>query len=254
MMGYTGPFPYTNNGTVTSVTVSDTTFSGSVTNAGTISAGGITVIDSSFGGIFDEGFIAGGISIDKSSELDGNLAIVINAATFLGGISNAGLIVGDGVQYAIDIEDTANGQFGEGTFAGGITNNGTIITLGSDVSVIASIFTGDVVNNGMIENPGLRGLNLAAQTFTGDVVNNGDIFGGTGIRIFASVFSGNVTNNGTMKLAAFGHIGINDDTGTFTGNVVNSGTMLESTAIKARQRFLRRHHQQWQHHGDRRCH
>lgn len=77
-MGYTGPFPYTNNGTVTSVTVSGTTFSGAINNAGTISSGGITVIDSSFRSIFDEGFIAGGISIDQSSELDTNFIDMIS--------------------------------------------------------------------------------------------------------------------------------------------------------------------------------
>jgi hypothetical protein len=80
--------------------ISHTTFSGGVTNAGTIGTGGISVISGAFlsgGGIFDSGVIVGGIKVDSSSKIVANggttTAIAVeNTNTFGGGISNAGLL------------------------------------------------------------------------------------------------------------------------------------------------------------------
>src|ERR1700730_1295302 len=102
--------------------ISHTTFSGGVTNAGTIGPHGISVISSTFlsGGIFDDGIIAGGINIDSHSR-----------------------IVGSGVS-AVAIENPP-------TFGGGVTNNGTINTTKDGITAGSiSLFSGGIKNKGTI--------------------------------------------------------------------------------------------------------
>jgi len=47
-VAYSGPFPHTNTGVTSEILVSGTSFSGGVTNAGTIGSGGIVVVSSTF--------------------------------------------------------------------------------------------------------------------------------------------------------------------------------------------------------------
>src|SRR5256885_8504729 len=70
-LAFTGPYPTTFSGNTGAMVVSHTTFSGGVTNAGTIGAGGISVTSSTFlsGGIVDIGAISGGIGIDSHSRI-----------------------------------------------------------------------------------------------------------------------------------------------------------------------------------------
>ena len=98
-LAFTGPYPTTFSGNTDAMVVSHTTFSGGVTNAGTIGAGGISVSSSTFlsGGIVDTGVISGGIRIDSHSRIvaSGTTAVALeNTTTFGGGISNAGTISG----------------------------------------------------------------------------------------------------------------------------------------------------------------
>ena len=67
-MAYTGPFPYTNTGTAVAIDVTNTSFTGNVSNTGVINPGGIVVTSSTIdGGIYDSGFIGGGIRVDSHS-------------------------------------------------------------------------------------------------------------------------------------------------------------------------------------------
>ena len=125
-MAFTGPYPTKFSGHTSAMVISATTFSGGVTNTGTIGPGGISVVSGAFlsgGGILDTGTIGGGIKIDSSSKIVASggatqtAVAVENTATFGGGISNAGVISAaiDGILVAsISI------------FSGGIHNNGTI--------------------------------------------------------------------------------------------------------------------------------
>ena len=104
MSAYNGPFPggVAAGSTFSAVNVHHTTFSGNVTNSGTIGGSGIVVTSSTFlsGGIIDSGIDSGGISIDSQSKIIAKGAVgagatgvlVENTTTFGGGISNAGRI------------------------------------------------------------------------------------------------------------------------------------------------------------------
>ena len=62
--------PGTFSGVTSEWLISHTTFSGSIINAGTIGAGGIVVISSTFtNGNIEPGTVLGGIRIDSSSKL-----------------------------------------------------------------------------------------------------------------------------------------------------------------------------------------
>ena len=122
--------------------VSHTTFSGGVTNAGTIGAGGISVSSSTFlsGGIVDAGVISGGIRVDGHSRILASSATaiaVINTTTLGGSISNAGIL-----------SATANAVLVSAVtaFAGGITNSGSISCRTAIDVAATSSFAGGIVN------------------------------------------------------------------------------------------------------------
>jgi hypothetical protein len=99
-MAFKGPYPTVFSGNTSAMVISHTTFSGGVTNKGTIGPGGISVISGAFlsgGGILDSGVVSGGIKVDSSSRIvtsgvQIDAIAVENVSTFGGGISNAGAI------------------------------------------------------------------------------------------------------------------------------------------------------------------
>src|ERR1700733_9733365 len=96
-MAFTGPYPTIFSGNTNGMVVSHTTFSGGVTNTGTIGPQGIAVISSTLlsGGLADTGIISGGIKVDAHSRIVGSGGAAIDVhdtTTFAGGISNAGAL------------------------------------------------------------------------------------------------------------------------------------------------------------------
>ena len=155
-MAFKGPYPTVFSGHTAAMVISHTTFSGGVTNAGTIGTGGISVISGAFlsgGGILDTGTILGGIKVDSSSKIVASgttktaIAVEQCRTTFGGGISNAG---------KISAGKSGIAAFRDGTFEGGVTNAGTIsagpfgIIVGQD-----TIFGGRISNSGRI-SAGIR--------------------------------------------------------------------------------------------------
>jgi hypothetical protein len=131
-------------GNPTDILISGSTITGSVTNSGTISGGAGIVIENSTItaqtvlapiGIDDRGLLVAtnglGISIDSHSTVVGS-AIGVNVeltGTFSGGLSNAGVILGS--------DDGINFEFLT-TVGGGITNSGTVSGLfGLEVDSVA---------------------------------------------------------------------------------------------------------------------
>jgi hypothetical protein len=127
---------YANSGAVPCIAIDKTSFSGTVTNSGSVGPGGITVTNATIdGGIVNSGTIAargagilvngaavaGGIT--NSGAISAGAGIVIsNVATFSGGITNSGMIGPGGIAVT---NSTINGAISDtGSIAGGITTNG----------------------------------------------------------------------------------------------------------------------------------
>jgi hypothetical protein len=221
----------TNAGTLPSITVTDAVAS-SINNTGTISPGGISLINSQlFGAIEDTGTIAGGITLDAHSTIAAAPSgiNIDGTSTFGGGIVNAGLIEpGGGVSNGILV-----GHSVVSTFTGGITNTGTITVgdvTGQDGIQIDHVvtFIGNVSNSGTISGKetaiALQG-NALNSLFSGSIVNSGTLIGvaDDAISISAvSTFAGGVTNAGLITAAKTGILVT--QVSTFTGGISNAGT------------------------------
>ncbi|WP_294538151.1 autotransporter domain-containing protein [uncultured Rhodoblastus sp.] len=192
-----------------------TSFSGGVSNAGTIS---VNVVNSET--------IAGGITGIQ----------VLGVSSFSGGISNSGLI-------AVNVANS-------GTILNG--SNPTFATAGIFVSNVSS-FSGGVSNSGTISvgvtnsasgtiNGGVAGVAVSnISNFDGGISNSGAIqvavansgsIAGTiaGITVSSvSTFAGNISNSGTISAA--NGIVIGSGVSFAAGSaIVNSGTLIGSTA------------------------
>ena len=119
---------------------------------------------------------------------------------------------GTGSTLNIPIENYGTLNANGGTVTGEVTNKGTITTTGekatqfsggvtneSDGKIENGTFSGEVTNNGAIND----------GAFSGEVTNNGAINDGT--------FSGNVTNNGTIGNGNFTGAVTNEKTGVISG-------------------------------------
>jgi hypothetical protein len=163
--------------------ISHTTFSGGVTNAGTIGPGGITVISSTFqsGGIRDIGVISGGISVDSHSEIvaaGGHTFTAIaveSTVTFAGGISNAGIISAANAGVFIA---------GVSTFSGNISNAGTISVQNVGIKLGAAASSSSPL--------------LLVKSFIGNVINTGTISAEIGIQLYSGSINGGIVGNGTI--------------------------------------------------------
>ena len=198
----------TNSGSIsawrTGIVVADVrTFTGDISNSGTISA------------TLSAGIFVGGTSL------------ATGVRTFNGDIINSGKIIGGGSGIAVD---------DIGTFTGNVINSssGTISASGAGISISDSrTFIGNVSNGGLITaGTGIVvGCSCGITNFTGDIVNSGNINATrTGILIQSiSTFAGGVTNTGTVS-GASGIVIL----GTSSVSIFDSGTIIGSggTAIQ----------------------
>ena len=250
----TTSFDNPSGNTAANVCVDNTSFTGTITNEGTIRPSGIAFVNGTITGfVGSTGVINGGISFDKNSAIQGTfIGIFIGGRTsgsgavtvpsLGGGITNAGVITapGDG----IFVGGTANNRFGlfgsvtVETFAGGITNSGTILSgfangifvgglaEGSTTSITISTFVGGITNTGSIGTFGTAG---------GGIVIGGAASGGIFANISTltiSTFGGDISNAGMItavtngifvggKVASTSFLTIS----TFNGGIINSGTI-----------------------------
>jgi len=218
---------------VTNVEVFGTSAAGGITNSGTITAGigGIVVTNvhtfgtSAAGGITNSGeiFVAA---------TSGRGIIVAGVSTFTGPILNTGMISATGAGAGgIVVQSVRN-------FAGSIVN-GTSGTIAASAAGGAGIviqgvqtFTGGITNAGLITAGGTFGIYVTdiVRTFTGNISNSGTISAAFfGIDVFSvATFNGDITNSGTVSA---GFIGIGASIVThFTGDLVNSGKITGGTA------------------------
>lgn len=254
-------------GTLSSVSRPVTSFSGGITNAGTISSGytGIAVLAaSSFaGGIVNSngGTIVAGTSGSGAgirvgaistcgcyavSQFSGGVAnsgtissgysgIAVEGVTiFSGGVTNAGTITGGTGSTVAGIKIgvvTTSGSYSVSKFSGGVTNSGTI-SANAGISVAGVIdFSDGVTNSGTISAG--EGIGVAnVSTFTGGLTNSGIVsVGQTGLFVSAvPSFSGNISNSGTVSAGTNAGIYVKNIT-SFAGSIVNSGGITGHTGI-----------------------
>ncbi len=238
---FTGPFPHTNSvgHTIACILVQNTSFSGNVSNAGTISPSGIFVNHATIAGsIVNSGNLAGGISIDSTSRISSaNTAIKITGPTFSGELTNAGAI-------------STTGNDRPGIFIGGVTNfsgsivngtSGTISAAAAGGMIVANVstFAGAISNAGVISvSPlgilvGISGSGIAPVVdFTGGIANSGTISAGEGGIDLSNVstFAGGIFNFGTIAAITKPGIVVGGTTtaqpvSIFTGGITNTGTI-----------------------------
>jgi hypothetical protein len=167
-MSFNGPYPIVFSANTTGMVISHTTFSGGVTNTGTIGSGGIVVTSSTFtaGGLAVGGVDTGGIKVDSHSKINAPIGITVNtiaaiavggSGSFGGGISNAGTLSGIGGIAAESIV-----SFGNGGAGGGITNSGVISASLFGIGILSlphpvSTFTGGITNSGSPDHGAIGG-------------------------------------------------------------------------------------------------
>jgi uncharacterized protein with beta-barrel porin domain len=235
----------TTNGTA--VQISGPTFSGGISNAGTISAGGNGI------------FVGGNATVVGFGSGD----VIVTISTFAGGITNAGAISAGGNGVFVGGNATVSGWTAAAsvtisTFAGGITNSGTI-SAGNNGIFVGGNATASAGGNGTVVAGDARlTASVTISTFAGGIANSGTISaGGNGIfvggnatasgigataSVTISTFAGGITNSGTISaggngILVGGNASVSNSAlatvtiSTFSGGITNSGTIIAKTGI-----------------------
>jgi len=234
------------NTTGIGISISNSSLSNGLLNAGTISitsGSGIVISNSSTinGGLTNTGLIttsAGGITINQSTINDGisnqgiinstaGTGILIRSSNINGGITNSGTISSGGAFVGLTIDNNT-------TINGDINNTGLIEATGSGNGILMrsnSVIAGGIFNTGTIRsslNEGISILNVS--NVQGNIVNNGTISGGNnGVSVHnGSTVGGSIVNNGTITGEGGRGISIFSAT-TVSGNISNTGTVRGGT-------------------------
>lgn len=200
--------------------------------------GNVTNDGSIIGRLDDEG--GGFVAFDGPM---GGTALLINATTFEGNITNTGVLQGDvrglvvqGQYWGCEIECPAPSVNGQ------ITNSGSISGGSTGVAINTTNFTGGFTNESAGQISGYVGMYVNVETLDGDVTNHGGIHGdsvglalgaGSDIFFFSKNLEGNVTNTGQIT---GGNTGLAIAFETINGNFVNSGLIsggIDGVTIRA---------------------
>jgi hypothetical protein len=222
------------------IKVGAATFTGGVTNAGSISAPSgfgvhISAAQTFAGGVTNKGAISAerGIAVSNANRFgtsssggglvnSGTIAasftgIFINRVTsFFGGITNSGTISADAA--GIEINDS--------NVSGRLLDNGAILGTDYGIHIVNGSMSGGIAvgAHGRIAG-GSTGIAISGTTlFLGGIVNSGAVSAtGYGIAVdFGNVFSGGVSNSGTVFAAAWDAIVVN---GYAQNNAGTGGTL-----------------------------
>ncbi len=221
----------------------DGTWTGNVTNDGSIHGGDIGMV---IGATNGDGFNAvtdnfNGTVTNNGQITGGDTGLYVTAESFTGNIDNDGTITGGnfgvrvqgfGGEYAGECSECMYGA--AGSFDGTITNSGSID--GGEVGLLVSVgdFEGDITNSGTITG-GTGVVFTGASTdfifankgsFEGTITNTGRIVGDTtGLRISFDSITGDFVN-GAGGYIEGGVDGAVISANTITGNITNNGTII----------------------------
>jgi uncharacterized protein with beta-barrel porin domain len=192
------------------------TFSGGITNAGTISITGggtgvfVAAVFTFQGGITNSGTIAAASSGIRVGVLQSGVPLM---TSFSGQISNSGLISVGGSGVGINLQWVSS-------FVGGISNSGTIF--GG-----TGIWAGGA--GGQSEN-GPGGIFNGGAIAAGQLgVQVGSVVAGQSM---LSKFAGGISNAGTITVADAGVGVLVDGVLSYRGGITNSGAIVAATGIK----------------------
>ncbi|MBI1212433.1 MAG: autotransporter domain-containing protein [Alphaproteobacteria bacterium] len=225
------------------VFIADTfdTWSGGISNAGTVHGDGVGIFIGAPGATNVE--FSGGIFNDTTGVISGasGPAIFVSGGSYSGGLTNWGLITETGESFT-DVYGGAGVILDAQTVDGNIENHGAIDGVyrqGLLITDNVTQFNGSITNAGVIDGAA-GGVVVIAQSVRGDFSNTGTILGGagTGVAYFNNSIEGaggegttaTFTNSGTILGAAgvvidgqtvFANF-INGDAGTGVGEIVGS--------------------------------
>ncbi len=215
------------------------TFSGFISNAGSVSgnSGGIGVsqsvvlfgLSSAGGGIVNSGTISTSGNVGPIGGIFDN-----NTSTFFGGITNSGTITADGTLAAgIIVANVTTTNFVTlktfATFLGGLSNSGKIIASSTKTAIGIGVeggatFGGGINNSGTISAsaPNAIGVYVNGVTsFGGGITNSGTISAGTGVLILGSAIGGGIIDSGLIV----GGAAVNNSTVIGDLQVVSAGNV-----------------------------
>ena len=215
--------------TQTGITINNSSVGGGISNSGTITAVNVGILVGTNSFVPNNAILTGGITNSGTISITGSALtaagiLITNVASASGAISNTGTILGGA---GISLQSMT-------AFHGDIANSGTI-TSGQNKDAISvggvSTFIGNVSNTGTLAAGGFGfGIGMSVGQFSGNVANSGRITApsGFGISVDATTFTGNITNSGIISVGSTGMDAAGMD--TFTGNISNSGTVSASLA------------------------
>jgi outer membrane autotransporter protein len=254
--GFTNPF----GTTIPCASANNTTITGNVVNAGTISPGGTFGISIN-GGTLNGAIINSGTISSQIANPTAN-GVFVFGAIVTGGISNSGSITSSGRDILVQATPSFGGGiintgtlasvstsgvqvFNVSAFSGGITNSGTI-TVPSGVGILVSTvstFSGGIVNSGTITpSPSQAGISVdTVRTFVGGITNSGTLSGaGSSAAIIVNLvssFGGGITNTGHISFTGSGSsvaaIAVTD-VSVFSGGISNAGTITAANGAGVR--------------------
>jgi uncharacterized protein with beta-barrel porin domain len=224
----------TNAGTISHLTVSNSTVNGQINNTGTIAPNGITIQNGSVinGVIQSSGPIAGGVSIDQTSSIVApGQGVSVFGPSFSGDMNNAGTLTinGGGGNSGFLAESTS--------FTGNIVNTGTMnigttaagsngVGIQVDNSNDLTTFTGGITNGGAITVKATNSFGSCTAYGIAVLGNMNSIAPGTPI----TSFTGGITNGGTINVTMSGTAAnvstgiVVTDVTTFMGGITNTAT------------------------------
>ena len=206
------------------------TFSGGITNStsGSITAGNIGIMvgrTANAGASVTFSTFSGGIS-NGGTISAGNIGIDVNdVSTFLGGVSNSGTISAGGAGIAIN--NVA--QFGSATSAGGGISNSGIITGGAGIVIQAGVtFAAGaaIVNSGTITGIGGTAIDVSAATSPVTIDINGGAIGG-------NMLGAGLSSGDTLNFAPSGTFTYDSNFTNFETVNIYSGTVVLNGADSA---------------------
>jgi hypothetical protein len=209
-----------------------TDFGGGITNSGTISAAGgpgvaIEQDQTISGGLTNSGSIVGGVQIEDVQTFAGS---IVNASNATITASNRGIAISSVAQFGID------------SAGGGIVNSGAIDVSGSAIHIGGvSTFFGGITNSGTISDSGFDAFGAITisnvSSFVGDISNSGSIDApdGAGIYLYtAASFLGSIVNTDTISAFRGGILVGESQTNAvsfFSGGITNSGAITGGVLI-----------------------